>query len=122
MVCFEDAKVIGAVELKSIIEEEYTNPTVERLMFLETKDKENKPGKVFPCYLEAWAYEEEPKVPAVPNLEFQCCITQSSGGQFGLVRVVLHEKDLGVNMRVWNKPPKKAVRDETPWLERGVVQ
>ena len=55
MTCTENAKVINAEELKEIIDEELTNPTVERLMFLETK---RDGSKIFPCYVEAYGYDD----------------------------------------------------------------
>lgn len=116
MVCFENAKVLSAEELKELIDEEYTNPTVERMMFIETKDKGEIPGKVFPCYLEAWGEDEKAKVGIDPGLRFQICIMQSMGGEFGLLRVVIYAKELGTNKRIWDKPPTKHRRDDTPWV------
>ena len=122
MVRFENAKVIEAEELKEIIEEEYTNPTIERLMFIETKAKGDIPGKVFPCYLEAWGEEENAAVKTDPGLRFQVCIAQSMNGEFSMVRVYILAKDLGVTKRIWDKPPTKGRREDTPWvsLEEGV--
>lgn len=115
MVCFENAKVIGAEELKEIINEEYTNPTVERMMFIETKDKGEIPGKVFPCYLEAWSEESTGAVKVDPGLRFQVCIMQSKGGEFGLIRVIILANELGQTKRIWDKPPTKHRRNDTPW-------
>ena len=115
MICFEDAKTMGAVEIKEMVEEEYSNPTVQRMVFLETKDKEDRPGKIFPCYVEAYGKEED-------KLAFQCCIVQGTGTGFGMVRVVIHEDELGFRKRIWDKPPKKAVREEEPWTDTNVVQ
>lgn len=112
MVCFENARIMEPEELKELIDEEYTNPTVERMMFIETKDKGAIAGKVFPCYLEAWGEDKE----VDPGLRFQCCIMQSKGGNFGLLRVIIYAKELGVNKRIWDKPPTKHRRDDTPWV------
>ena len=120
MVYSENAKIIEAQELKEIIEEEYSNPTVERMMFIETRERENIPGKVFPCYLEAWAYDEESKEEE-KKLMFQLCIMQCTGGSFGLIRAVIHEKELGINKRIWDKPPTKGLREHFPFVE-GVEQ
>lgn len=122
MVYTENARVIEAEELKEIIEEEYSNPTVERLMFIETKAKDNMPGKVFPCYMEAWGEEENAEVKVDPGLRFQMSIAQCVNGEFGLIRVVVLANELGVNKRIWDKPPTKGRRDDTPWarVEEGV--
>lgn len=115
MVGFENAKVIEADELKEIIEEECTNPTMERLMFIETKGKEDIPGKVFPCFVEAWGQEENAEMKVDPGLRFQMCIIQSTGGNFGMVRVVVLANELGASKRIWDKPPTKGLREYIPW-------
>lgn len=117
MVRFEGAHVIEAEELKEIIDEETSNPTIERLMFVEVRAKDLMPAKVFPCYMEAYATEsfvnaEEHKT---PELMFQCCIVQSGGGNFGMVRVVIRESELGTTKRIWDKPPTKGRSEDTPW-------
>ena len=115
MVCFENAKVIDAEELKESLLEESTNPTLERLMFLEVRPKDDKPGKIFPCFVEAWGEEENSEMKIDLGLRFQVCILQSSGGQFGLVRVIIPATDLGVRKRIWDKPPTKGHREFVPW-------
>ena len=114
---FEEAKVVTAEELLEIIGEEYTNPTIERLMFLETKAKEERPGKVFPCYVEGYFLEGGNE-----EIGFVCCLVQKNGDGFGMIEVRIRAAELGVNKRFWDKPPKKAVRDETSWLDTEVVQ
>lgn len=122
MVYSESAKMIGAEELKEIIDEEYTNPTVERLMFLETKANGEMPGKIFPCYMEAWAKDEGKSSVEADKLMFQCCIVQCTEGQFSMLRVVLHEDELGIRKRIWDKPPTKGLREDHPWLDTEVTQ
>ena len=48
----ENAKMLGVEELKEIVEEQHSNPCVERLIFLETKSPDGE-SKIFPCYIEA---------------------------------------------------------------------
>lgn len=116
MVYFENASLMNDIqELKEIIEETFSNPTIERMMFIETKGKNGEEGKLFPCYLEEYVGTEEGEI-----LSFQCSILQYSMGLFGLVRVNLPVGDLNVAKRLWDKPPKKSVRDETPWIEEAV--
>ena len=115
MVCFENARVIEAEELKEIINEEYSNPTVERMMFIEVRPKDDKVGKIFPCFVEAWGEEENAEIKMDPGLRFQMAIVQSMGGEFGMVRVVVHANELGVNKRIWDKPPTKGHREFIPW-------
>lgn len=116
MIYMEGAKMLNnPQELKDIIEETFSNPTIERMMFIETKGKNGEEGKLFPCYLEEYGATEEGEI-----LSFQCSILQSSEGLFGLVRVNLMVSDFNVTKRLWDKPPKKSVRDETPWIEEAV--
>ena len=119
MVYTESANIVEPQMLKELIEEEYSNPTIERMMFIETKKNERFPGKVFPCYVEGWRYAAEPTPPLKEELEFQICIMQCTGGEFGLVRAIIHESELGVSKRIWDKPPTKGLRDDFPFVEEG---
>ena len=116
MVRFENAHLIDAEELKEIIDDEYTNPTLERLMFIETNGNEIVKGKVFPCFVEAYGTKDGPN--GDPMLSFQMCIMQSAGGEFSLVRVVVTAMELGVSKRIWDKPPTKGLSQETPWIPK----
>ena len=117
MVYSAGAKIIDAEELKNMIEEECGSPVIEELVFLETRATENIPGKIFPCFLEAWGTEEGEE-----GVSFQCCVTQFAKGEYGLLRVRIHGSEIGVSKRFWDKPPTKALRDEHPFLETGVKQ
>lgn len=117
----EGAKTIDTQELLDIMKEECTNPTVERLMFLEARKEGEQSGKIFPCYAKAWSSPDTVLNPN-PEYDFLIDILQSTQGKFGMVEVVISSKELGVKKRLWNKPPTKALRDETPWVtvEGGV--
>ena len=119
MIRFESAKLLDAMELKELLDEEYSNPTVERLMFLECKAA-NGQMKIFPCFIRAYTTATEAAPPAADNpmpLGFDVYIVQAlSGGDFGMVRVYMLTSDLGVKMRVWDKPPTSANQRETPWV------
>lgn len=120
MVYTENAKLMEVEEIKELMDEECSSPTVDRLMFIETRAKGDIPSKVFPCYFEAYGCDNSDTDAKVTV--FQVCIAQSTGGQFGMVRVVVPISDFGVTKRIWDKPPKKALRDSIPWatLEGGV--
>ena len=115
MVLSENARTIDAEELKEIIDEELSNPTIERLMFIETKAKNDIPGKVFPCYLVAWGEEENAEMKVDPGLRFRIDILQCSGGEFSIVQVVVMANELGVTKRIWDKPPTKGRKEYIPW-------
>lgn len=116
----ENAALIDTIEeLKQIVNEQFSNPTIDRLMFLETIGTEDKEGKLFPCYIES--YTEEKGTDGETLLSLQCVILQSSGQEFGMVRVNIPQEQINSAKRFWDKPPKKAVRDETPWAIGGEV-
>lgn len=121
MVCTEGAKIIEAQELKEMMDEQSTNPTIERLIFIEAKAA-NGTMKVFPCFAAGYS-ESKQEVPKKDILMFDLYLVQTLGnGTFGLLEVVVKEEELGVSKRLWDKPPTKGLREETPWvsLEKGV--
>ena len=123
MVFTESAKLIGPEELKEMLEEESVNPAIERLIFVETKGKEGHPGKVFPMFVEAWAYEDEnAKMKQNPKLAFKGVLAYVAGGEFRLVQVMIHDWELNLIKRIWDKPPTKGLREDQPWLEDAEVQ
>ena len=119
MTLTENAKVIDAQELKEMIEEKHSNPCVERLIFLETRGKDGKEGKIFPAYIEAWAHDDV-KNEERDLLVFKMAIAQYVRGEIAHVQVALHEEEIGKTKRIWDKPPKKDLRNETPWVEQEV--
>lgn len=115
----EGARLIkDAEELKGIVEDTHSNPTVERLIFLETKGKNGEEGKLFPCCVEAWTVEDL-KPDGYQSVMFRCSLLQyrKEFGEFGMVRANIREWEINRNKRFWDKPPKKSVREETPWEE-----
>ena len=118
MVCTESAKLVTALEIKEMIEDENIgNPTISGLLFIETKGKGDVEGRLFPCYIHSWAEED---VEGLKMLMFQADIIQYAKGEFCMVRVILHEKDFGITKRIWDKPPTKGLREEIPFLESEI--
>lgn len=118
MIYVENAGLVEDFEeIKEIVKEEFSNPTIDRLMFLETLGREGKEGQLFPCYIES--YSEEKGEDGETKLSLQCVIIQSTGQEFGMVRVRIPQDDINIRKRFWDRPPKKAVRDETPWVVGG---
>lgn len=120
MTSTESAKVIGPEELKELIEEQHANPCVERLIFLETKGKEGSEGRIFPAYIEAWGYDDIKPAQNHKTMMFKMALTQYIKGEVSMVQVVIRESELGTNKRIWDKPPKKDLRNFTPWVETEV--
>ena len=115
----ENAKMLGVEELKEIVEEQHSNPCVERLIFLETKSPDGE-SKIFPCYIEAWGYDDIKPAADHKSMMFKLSITQYVHGECALIRVVVRESEIGTNKRFWDKPAKKDLRNETPWVEKEV--
>ena len=122
MVYMENAGLLEDIdELKAIVKETYNNPTIDRLMFLETKSKPDREGQLFPCYIKAFEEVKGKTDVEADHTNFICRIIQSIEGEFSLFEVRVPDTDVNIKLRFWDKPPKKAVRDETPWVEAGVV-
>lgn len=123
MVFTESAKPIGPNELREMLEEESANPTVERLVFMETRAKEGKPAKIFPLFVEAWAYEDESeKLNPNPKVAFKGCLMYIADGEFHAVQIMIHRWEFNLTKRIWDKPPAKGLRDDEIWLEDAEVQ
>lgn len=117
MLSFNNAETMTAEQLVEEINDTCSNPTVQRLMFIETKGdpmKPDKPAKIFPCYVVA--YTED------PELMFKLCLNQYAGGEFQMVEVIVPAKHLGVNKRIWDRPPTALARENSPWLDSEVAQ
>ena len=118
MVYMENAGLIEDMdEIKQIVNETYDKPTIDRLMFLETLPKEGREGQLFPCYIEG--YTEEKTENGETKTTLRCVIIQCAKQEFGMVRVNIPQEQFNCAKRFWDKPPKKAVRDETPWVVGG---
>lgn len=138
MISLEKAYVMGPEEIKEMMDETSEasapenadqaevvkpNPTIERLAFIEAKATSGK-MMIYPCFLAG--YSEEPTVGPVaerPKLIFYVYIVQCMKGEYGLLQVAIKEDELGKTKRIWDRPPKKSVREETPWVtvaEAGV--
>ena len=137
MVYSEKAHVMDPMEIKELLDETSgepiktedgditpikSNPTMDRLLFIEAKSAKGN-YMVYPCFIAGYSEEEQPApVADRPPLMFYMFIAQCLGGKFGLLEVAVKEEELGVSKRIWDKPPKKDVREETPWVavEAGV--
>lgn len=122
MVYMENAGLLEDIdELKDIVKETYNNPTIDRLMFLETKPKPDREGQLFPCYIKAFEEVKGKTNVEADHTNFICVLIQAKGGEYAMAEVRIPDTDVNIKLRFWDKPPKKAVRDETPWVEAGVV-
>lgn len=122
MIRFENAKILSPEEIVDILEEECTSPAMERLFFIETKNKDEKDEKVhvWPCFIRSYATDkpkEEVKPPEVVKITgFEMYIVQSMKSQFGMLQVYVKTEELGVNKRIWDRPPMSRNAREEPWV------
>lgn len=125
MIYFENAKVLEPEELKEMIDEEETSKQdneepkgsvpVDRLLFVEAKTG-NGEKRIFPAFLQAYKYDAAIPPNADGPLMFDFAVAQCVNGSMGLLELIFKEPDFGAKIRVWDKPPKKSVRDEIPWV------
>ena len=114
MVYSENARIETPEDLKDfILSEDGGNATINSLFFIETKANEKFSNKVFPCYIHAFTEVDE-------KLVFQADIIQYVQGEFQIVKVYLHENKFNTSKRIWDKPPTKGLRENTPWIEEVV--
>ena len=116
MVHTESARLMTIEDLIDVMDdEEYSNPTVDRMFFIETRKKGDKPGRLFPIVLEGYTYEDVNPVKAASSRMIRAVVIQSGKGEVAALRVVIRESELGENKRIWDKPPTKGLRDDTKW-------
>ena len=119
MVHTEGARLMTVDELIELMNEDFANPTLDRLFFIETRKKDGTDGKLFPIFLEGYAYEEGMKGPVAerPEVSIRGCVigVQSGEGEFTALRVMLHEKEIGDTKRIWDKPPTAGLRKDNKW-------
>lgn len=108
MTYYEDARILDALELKELTEDD-GNPTINRLVFIEKRSMDGWTGRIYPCYVTAWGEDDSMTFPMREDgrnwLVFKCSVIQSKGGDFYLIPITLHEIELTAEKRVWNKPP-----------------
>ena len=121
MVYSEKAKMESPEDLKEFImnEEGDGNATINGLFFIETKANDKFQNKVFPCYIHAYT-EVEKEGSQEKELVFMADIIQYVKGEFEIVKVYLHEGEFNISKRIWDKPPTKGLRNDTPWVEEVV--
>lgn len=91
--------------IKEILESKSMNPTIARLIFMETRKGPNVERKVFPCYPVKLSEDEKVLTVSVA----QCTTNQYL---FGVARLPV--EDLGVVFRFWDMPPSDELLDIDP--------
>ena len=95
------------------------NFTVNKLLFLETRQTEKMPRKVFPCYIMDYAHpaDDESKV-----YEMLVCIIQFMKGEPQMITTTIHAEEVGVSRRFWKMPPSDTYLDSLPPMLDSVVK
>lgn len=95
-------------KVKEIMSSDVKNPTVDKLIFAETRKTSKTPRKVFPCYPVAYEEADHALVMAV---------AQCAGTRFFFGYVKMPEEDIGVKCRFWDAPPDEDQMDADPLPE-----
>ena len=91
--------------VKAIIGAKDKNPTIDKLIFMETRKTKKVDRKVFPCYPVHW--DEEEKILTV-------AIAQCSESRYFFGYVRLPEDQIGEICRFWNMPPNDDLMNLDP--------
>lgn len=115
---FTDAKVLSIDEIMEQLDTESKNPTVERLIFMESR--KDGVSNLFPCWIEACGI-----IPDTKELTgLILCIGQYHDGSFELLRIRMKNiiRDYNVKFRFWDQPPTEGLREDHPFVDSEVAQ
>ena len=105
----EETKQLTAEEVKAIAEADVNNPTITKLIFVETAPTEKMGIGIFPCYPAFW----DEKHAVLSFFALQC-----SGGRYFTAEVHIKEEDIGKRMWFWTMPPEDALAEAAVLLAK----
>lgn len=114
----EQAHPLSLEEIKAIAEEEIakgSNPCLRRMVFIETRAKEDQPRKIFPAYPFSILPGKDGDVLVLFVVQF---VMQS----YNTACITISVKDIGVTCRFWNLPPTEKAMDAVPLADVSGVQ
>ena len=104
-----NANILDPDAIEEITKSNVTNPTLELMIFMETRKTKNVPRKVFPCYPIARGDDDGKKEDSL-----LIALTQSSGTRFFFSYVNIPVSDVGTVCRFWDMPPADILMDQDP--------
>ena len=97
-------------DVRAIIDMDSSNPTIEKLIFIETRKSRNVGRKVFPCYPLGIA--------SVKDVEFiTVAVAQIFANQHSFAIARMPFTDMGSTYRFWDYPPIEDLMDADPLPE-----
>ena len=112
----EQAHTLNVDELLKMVEDDVTNPTVNRLIFIETRATDNRNRGIFPCWPAQVKTDKDGKRSVI------LFVTQCLKGSYGIICIEEPEDTVGVKIRFWNLPPSDEVLDAFPMTDSTEVQ
>lgn len=112
----EQAHTMSVEELLGMVESDVTNPTVNRLIFLETRATENRNRGIFPCWPAQVRTNKDGKRSVI------LFVVQCLKGSYGIICIEEPEDALDVKIRFWNLPPSDEMLDSMPMTDSTEVQ
>ena len=106
-------ELLDIEQIKSMILGKDNNPTVARLIFIETRPTPKNKRKVFPCYP---VFVDNAETGKLTISIAQCSMNRYF---FGYAKIPV--EDIGVKCRFWSLPPTDALMDLNP-LEPAVEE
>ncbi len=124
---FDDAKPLDVKQLLDLCGVDALKNPVGRLFCLEEKGENGRPDALFPVLIYTAGKDMTPGycTPEKPDgadwVMFPCSVVEWGRQGLGLVKAGIHEKDLFVTQRVWDKPPSAAaLKKYPPLVSRGM--
>ena len=112
----EQAHTLSLNQLEEILKDT-GKPTINRLIFAETRSTEKKKRGIFPC----WPGEVRAATDDKPRSVI-LFMAQFIAGNYNTICVEIPEPDIGVTIRFWNLPPMEEVMDAMPMADAKEVQ
>lgn len=112
----EQTHVIDISEIEKMLNEDPSNPTIRRLMFVETRSTQKGAHIVFPCY-PAYFIEPNDEEKSLVFFAIQCV-----GGNYQSVCIKIPISDIGVKCRFWSLPPTDELMQKMPMANAKQVQ
>ena len=103
-----EARIMTLQEVRDVLNFPSLNPTVNEMIFVETRKTANNDRKVFPCY-------------PIKYDSVQCTLriaaVQCKSNHYFFVHVDMPQEDIGVKCRFWSAPPTEEALDNDPLPE-----
>lgn len=111
----EQAHPISLEEIEELTQRQVSNPCIERLVYVETRQKGTQERKIFP----AWPFEV---MEGKDGKVIVMYVAQYMMRQYITACVTVPVKDIGATFRIWNLPPSDSLMERMPLADKSEVQ